>query len=79
MEQEETGKVTPVRFEEVRRPTLDDTVGLIYNPIAAGGLSQALGEAQSIRREALRPGIDQRLRELSWDGIAHTTLEAYRA
>ncbi|MSU65251.1 MAG: glycosyltransferase [Opitutus sp.] len=58
---------------------VDETVGAIYHPTAAGGLGQALREAQAIRREALRPGIEQRLRELSWDGIARTTLEAYRA
>ena len=58
---------------------VDATVGAVYNPAAAGGLGRALEEARAIRRDALRPGIEQRLRELSWDGIAHTTLEAYRA
>ncbi|MSU46054.1 MAG: glycosyltransferase [Lacunisphaera sp.] len=58
---------------------VDETVGAVYNPTGAGGLMRALDQAQAIRRDALRPGIEQRLRELSWDGIARTTLEAYRA
>ena len=58
---------------------VDATVGAVYNPAAAGGLGQALDEARQLRRDGLRPGIEQRLRELSWDGIARTTLEAYRA
>lgn len=58
---------------------VDGSVGAVYNPAAAGGLGRALDEASAIRRDVLRPGIEQRLRELSWDGIARTTLEAYRA
>ncbi|MDB6094477.1 MAG: putative Glycosyl transferase [Verrucomicrobia bacterium] len=58
---------------------IDETVGAVYQPGSAGGLRRALDEARAIRRDALRPGIEQRLRELSWDGIARTTLEAYRA
>jgi beta-1,4-mannosyltransferase len=58
---------------------IDPTVGAVYHPSAAGGLGRALDEAQTLRRDQLRPGIEQRLRELSWDGIARTTLEAYRA
>ena len=58
---------------------VDATVGAVYNPAASGGLGRALDEARAIRRDDLRSGIEQRLRELSWDGIAHTTLEAYRA
>jgi beta-1,4-mannosyltransferase len=58
---------------------VDASVGAIYDPAAPGALGRALAEAQGIRRDALRPGIEQRLRELSWDGIARSTLEAYRA
>jgi len=58
---------------------VDASVGAIYDPAAPSGLDRALDAGRAIRREALRPGIEQKLRELSWDGIAHTTLEAYRA
>jgi len=58
---------------------VDATVGAVYHPAGPGALGRALDDARSIRRDALRPGIEQRLRELSWDGIAQTTLEAYRA
>ncbi len=58
---------------------VDGTVGAVYDPAGAGGLGQALEDARGLRRDALRPGIERRLRELSWDGIARTTLEAYRA
>ncbi len=58
---------------------VDSSVGALYEPGVEGGLRRALEQAQGIQRDALRPGIEQRLRELSWDGIARTTLEAYRA
>ena len=58
---------------------VDSSVGAIYEPTGRDALGQALANARSIRRAALRPGIEQKLRELSWDGIARTTLEAYRA
>lgn len=58
---------------------IDSTVGATYDPAAPGALGQALEDARRLNRDALRPGIEQRLRELSWDGIARTTLEAYHA
>lgn len=58
---------------------VDASVGALYDPGAEGGLGRALEQAQSLRRHDLRPGIEQRLRELSWDRIARTTLEAYHA
>lgn len=58
---------------------VDESVGATYDPSRSGALTQAMSAARSIRREALRPGIEQRLRELSWEGIARTTVEAYRA
>ena len=57
---------------------VDESVGAIYRP-EAGGLGRALEAARHLRRDALRPGITRRLQELSWDRIARTTLEAYRA
>ncbi len=58
---------------------VDASVGTLFDPTQPGALTQAMIAARSVNRETLRPGIEQRLRELSWDGIARTTLEAYRA
>ncbi len=57
---------------------VDDSVGMVYDP-AAVPLVEALKKARAIRRQALRPGIERRLGELSYEGIARTTLDAYRA
>jgi glycosyltransferase involved in cell wall biosynthesis len=58
---------------------VDASVGTLFDPTQPGALTQAMIAARSVNRETLRPGIEQRLRELSWEGIARTTLEAYRA
>ena len=40
-------------------------------------MHRALEQARSLRRDALRPAMEQRLRDISWEKIASKTLEAY--
>jgi len=49
---------------------VDESVGLLYDPIAPDGLPRALQQAAGIRREDLRPGIERKLAELNWHDIA---------
>jgi glycosyltransferase involved in cell wall biosynthesis len=56
---------------------VDESVGLTYDPQAPGALREAMRRAAGMRRDDFRPGIERRLAELNWDGIARKTLEAY--
>ncbi len=57
---------------------VDASVGAVYDAASPGALRHALEQAPTFRRDDKQPAIERRLRELSWDHIAHTTLEAYR-
>jgi glycosyltransferase involved in cell wall biosynthesis len=58
---------------------VDSSVGALYDPGSPEALPEALRCARRRRREEMLPAIERRLEELSWDGIARTTLEAYRS
>jgi glycosyltransferase involved in cell wall biosynthesis len=57
---------------------VNETLGVIYDPLKPDALAQALRAAAGIRREQLRPGIERKLEELNWRDIALKTLEVYR-
>jgi glycosyltransferase involved in cell wall biosynthesis len=57
---------------------VDESVGLLYDPLAPDGLARALQKAAGMRREDLRPGIERKLAELNWRDVAVKTVEAYR-
>jgi glycosyltransferase involved in cell wall biosynthesis len=56
---------------------VDAAVGVVYDPAVPDALQRALEQASSLRRDALRPAMEQRLRDISWEKIASKTLEAY--
>jgi glycosyltransferase involved in cell wall biosynthesis len=58
---------------------VNDSVGVLYDPADPAALAQALDRVRHLNRDAMRPAIEQHLREISWEGISRTTLDAYGA
>jgi len=57
---------------------IDNSMGALYNPNQPGSLEQAMRAMKQRDLEPCRQAIRERLKRLSWDVIAHQTLQAYQ-
>ena len=58
--------------------TIDDSIGIVYDPHQPDALAQAMKTIRQRDLTALNVAAYRYAESLSWDAIAQLTLEAYR-